>query len=76
MSELILMHERLGDDRRDWNPDDPAQRKKIEEVFKEKLAAGWAAFKMKGKDRKDGEQITEFDPNAKAILMVPPLVGG
>jgi len=79
--QLIILSPKLGDDRREFDPDDSQQLEEAEKTFRQKLEEGFAAFKMVGKDRKEGEQVFSLkealkDPLAKAIMFIPGIVGG
>ena len=65
----------LGDDELEF---DPGNMKEIEEVAKRFEAAqkdkGMIAFSVSGKG--EAKQIREFDPEAQATVMTPPMSGG
>lgn len=75
MGIMAVMTAKDGDVKVQWDPakeEEVAQARKTFDEMKEKR---YAAYKMKaGGDR--GEQITKFDPKAKSIVLVPPMVGG
>lgn len=72
--ELAVMG-KSGDVKTMWNSDKPEEIKVAKEQFDALRAKGYAAFKTK-KDGSKGEQIRAFDPEAEAIILAPPLVGG
>ena len=75
MSTIYFLSSRFGDERVEWDPKDKDSVKRAKEFFRAKLDAGFAAFRMKKGDRK-GVQIKEFEEDAEAIALLPPLVGG
>lgn len=64
-----------GDERVAWDVDDTRQVTRARTRFAELIAKRHKAFLM-DETGKRGKAITEFDPSAGAILMVPPMVGG
>lgn len=58
-----------------WNADEPVGVKSARRSFDEHVANGYAAFSVKG-DGGPGEQITEFDPDAEKVILIPPVRGG
>jgi hypothetical protein len=65
----------MGDQKIAWDADDTSQVTKARTRFAELLSKGHRAFLMDVTGKK-GKQITEFDPSAGAILMIPQMVGG
>jgi hypothetical protein len=62
-------HTKIG-----WNPNNEDEVEFAREVFEEKTAAGFRAFRIR-----DGEQSTRmetFDPSAREMMLVPHLRGG
>lgn len=66
-----------GDTKLKWDPNIPeeveAARKMFNEMTKTKR---YLAFSVNKKDAGKGEQIREFDPSIKAMILSPALVGG
>jgi len=84
MSELIVIGTK-GREKYRWDTDSPESLEEAKKVFENKLAEGYAAFKiLQVQDARMreaattllGEQLHEFDPKAETIQMTPPLVGG
>ena len=62
-----------------WDKNDPKDVEIAREEFKKAKASGYAAYRVDPKDPKGntkGEILTEFDPNAEQIIMLPQLKGG
>jgi hypothetical protein len=57
-----------------WSRDNEEEVESARDIFDEKTDAGYSAFKIEGTQR--GERITEFDPKAEKIMLVPQLRGG
>lgn len=75
MFEVINFRPYDGDTKHMWDPnnaDEVDAAKTMFEGFKKK---GYAIFAVK-KDGDKGEQVREFDANAKAYIFVPQMRGG
>lgn len=65
-----------GDSRFTWNPNVPAEVEEARKHFNElKTTHRYLAYTV-NEDGTPGEVMSEFDPNAKAVVMRPQLVGG
>lgn len=64
-----------GDTKVIWDPSRPAEVDAARKQFNELRRKGYVAFKGK-KDGSKGKKITEFDPKAQRMIMVPPMRGG
>ncbi len=64
-----------GDTTYEWDPSNPASVTMAREQFQSFRGTGYRAARVNG-DGSQGEFITEFDPSAGTILMVPPMRGG
>lgn len=64
-----------GDTKIAWNPDNPDEVTTARESFDKLRAKSYLAFTVNRKGDK-GEQISSFDPEAEAMILVPPLRGG
>lgn len=53
----------------------PAEIEMAKKTFDEYVAKGFTMYRLK-KGGKPGRKITEFEPEARAILAVPRMVGG
>ncbi len=58
-----------------WNPRNKQDVKAAEETFTTMRAKGFQAFRVNYRGAK-GERLTEFDPQAKSIILIPQLQGG
>jgi hypothetical protein len=66
-----------GDDKLTWDHNDDLQTKKARTRFAELLEKGFRAYISKDiAGSLKGERITEFDPTAERLIMVPPMAGG
>lgn len=74
---MKIMQPLLGDDHVTWDPADEKSVTTAKEKFDAAVKKGGKAFKVVYESvRKTGEQIKEFDPSLKEILIVPQLAGG
>lgn len=64
-----------GDVKVTWDPAVPAEVDIAREAFNAHKKKGHAMFRVKGLGGQ-GEKMTEFDPQAERILVVPPVAGG
>jgi len=65
-----------GDTRILWDPTNRDEVDLARAAFEQAKAKGMAAFAVNPADGSQGGQIREFDPEAKAIVMVRQLQGG
>lgn len=72
---LRIMDPELGDLKITWDPDDDDQTELARKNFIAAKKKKMVAYAVK-KDGTKGKIISEFDPEAEAIIMAPPLVGG
>jgi len=65
-----------GDEEVSWDKDDPESVEKARQKFLEFLAErkGYAA--LMGPDGQKGKLVTDFDPEAERIVLMPMIVGG
>lgn len=89
MSSLVILSPR-GDDRLDWDLNDPASVSKASIKFQELRKAGYLLFKLVARTADkianalhpvdvcctQGEQLHKFEPEANVIVASPPLAGG
>lgn len=66
---------REGDTKLMWDKHADDEVDAARETFRKLRAKGYLAFKAK-KNGDQGEAITEFDPKAERLIMVPPMAGG
>jgi hypothetical protein len=64
-----------GHTRTTWDSSKPDEVAAARHTFNELVAKRYRAFRVK-KDGGEGEPMTTFDPNAEAVILVPPVVGG
>lgn len=64
-----------GDTKVVWDADNRDEVAQARKTFDELRAKGFTAFNVKRNGEKD-ERITEFDPEAQTLIMVPRLAGG
>lgn len=81
MSQLVVLGGRDGSRQTyEWNPSETSAAVKARQIFEDKLAEGYAAFKIMRASRNGqqlvGEQLHEFDNKAETIEMTAPIVGG
>jgi hypothetical protein len=74
MGEIRILNPKLGDEQITWNPNNIKEIDAAKAKFWEYLAQGFQAFRINAEGR--GNQITEFDPEAGQIIMVPRIKGG
>lgn len=59
-----------------WDPAKPAEVDAARKHFDSLRASGYLAYSVDGSDQSIGEQIRNFDPTARQIIMSPQLQGG
>jgi hypothetical protein len=64
-----------GDTKIVWSRDNADEVASAQRTFYELRDKGFTAFSVKRSGDKD-ERITEFDPDAQSLIMVPRLAGG
>lgn len=72
---LRVMDPQAGDIKTTWDPDNDYEVEEAERMFDSMKDKGFAAYRVD----KDGEQsglMHKFDPDARAIIMAPPIAGG
>ena len=76
MSEMRVMCDKAGDLKTVWDKDKPDEVEAARNQFNNLVGKKkYVAFKVK-KDGSKGSKITEFDEDAEAIILAPPLAGG
>lgn len=65
-----------GDTELSWDPTSPVETEVARKAFSGLRTKGYLAYRLNDEGEHHGEQIREFDPLARAIVMVPPLQGG
>jgi len=64
-----------GDTKVIWDPENSDEIEAAEAQFDALVKKGFTAFRVK-KNGDQGKKITDFDPDAGKIIMVPKIVGG
>ena len=64
-----------GDTKVEWDPDNKDEVRVAERTFGILTQKGFMGFRIYD-DGKKGQKLTEFDPQAESILLVPPMQGG
>lgn len=72
---LRCMDPALGDYKVVWDPDRPDEVDEARRAFDKFKKKGHTAFRVK-KDGSKADVLKEFDPDAEAIIMAPPVAGG
>lgn len=68
--------DRTGDWKLEWDPDNKLEVDQMRKTFEHNVRdKKFTAFKL-NKRGKQGEQIYKWDPEAKRIVLVPPMAGG
>lgn len=75
MGEMAVMG-RSGDTKVIWDADNETEVENARRTFKELTGKGFAAWSVKGRNGDKDHRITEFDPEAERVILVPPMVGG
>lgn len=75
--ELPHIHDlsKHGDNKTTWNPENSAEIDAARTTFRTLKEKGYSAFKVDREGKPSGP-MTEFDPQAGAIIMTPRHVGG
>ena len=75
-NEMSIMG-RTGDTKFLWDPRNIVEVENARRTFNDLRAKGFLAFRVNSTTgNKEGEQISEFNPEAAALIMVPALQGG
>lgn len=64
-----------GDTKIIWDSEQEDEVANAKRTFTDLKKKGYAAFAVAAKG-KPGERITEFDPTAESLIMVPAIAGG
>ncbi len=76
MGEMRMMSPQHGDLKTVWDKDKPEEVEAARNQFNELVGKkNYLAFAVK-KDGTKGKKITDFDEDAEAIILSPPLKGG
>lgn len=75
MTGTMAVLNETGDVKTVWDADNEAEVQAARKTFDELRAKGFAAYKVNRSGEK-GEVIRKFDPEAEAIILAPPMVGG
>lgn len=72
----LAILDRTGDTKLIWDRAIPAEVENARRTFDDLRGKSFFAYRVTGKKGARGEQITEFDPTAERIILVPPMQGG
>lgn len=75
MGEMAIMDRDAGDLKVIWDPESNDEVAAARAQFDTLTKKGYLAYKTRRGGGK-GTQIRSFDPEAEAIILAPPLVGG
>lgn len=73
---IMAIMDRTGDTKLIWNRDNPDEVENARRTFKDLTKKGYTAFRVEGKDGKQGEKMNDFDPDAERIILAPRMQGG
>lgn len=74
-SAIAVMGE-YGDTKHLWDKSKPEEVDAARDLYKALTKKGYRAFRCVGKDGSQGEQMSEFDPDAERVIFLPQLQGG
>lgn len=67
---------RVGDWKHEWDPDNNKEVEQMRKTFDHNVNdKKFKAFRLDEKGKR-GTQMKRFDPDAKRIVLVPPMAGG
>jgi hypothetical protein len=66
----------FGDHKMRWDRNNADEVEAAKLTFDRLRGKGFAAFRARPKTGEAGERITEFDPAAESVILVPPIAGG
>lgn len=72
----LAILDRTGDTKLIWDRGNEAEVANARRTFDDLRGKRFLAYRVTGKKGAPGEQITEFDPVAERIILVPPMQGG
>lgn len=76
MTREMAIIDGTGDTKLIWDSDKQDEVANARRTFNELKAKKYVAFQVTGREGEKGERMTEFDPEAERMIMVPPMVGG
>lgn len=72
----FFLMDRSGDTKQIWDPTKPVEVEAAQAMFDRLVTReGYSAFQVE-EDGEKGGRITEFDPKAGKMILVPKMVGG
>lgn len=71
----LRIMDRTGDLKIVWDSSKPEEVDAARASFDRMISKGYSAFSAK-ESGDPGKRVTEFNPNAQAIIMIPRIVGG
>ena len=75
MGELRIMDRKKGDTKTVWDKNDEDQVAAAKKQFDDLTKKGYLAYTVR-RDGKPGRKMNTFDPDAEAVILAPPVVGG
>jgi hypothetical protein len=76
VGQISVMVAEKGDERLEWDPNDKDSVQKAQILFDHYKEKGHKAYKVEYTPSRSGEEVTEFDPDEKEIIMAPAMSGG
>lgn len=74
-SSVLCVLDATGDTKSLWNKHNAEEVEAAKATFDALRKKGYAAFRV-NKDGSKAEAMHTFDPEAEAVILVPPVVGG
>lgn len=75
VQHIMEVMDSSGDTKITWDPTNEHETECAEAHFNSLVKKGYRAFAVNAQGEKS-RLVTEFDPNLRAIIMVPRIVGG
>lgn len=72
---VLRVTDRTGDTETKWRTDDPMTVERANRIFDQLREKGYLGYTVPV-DGSDGDVLHSFDPEAREVVMTPPLVGG
>lgn len=73
---IMAVMDRTGDTKIIWSRDNADEVANARRTFDDLTKKGYTAFRVEGKDGRQGEKMTTFDPEAERIIFAPRMQGG
>jgi hypothetical protein len=72
-THILRILDHHGDTQLEFNPEEKTKVRDVEARFKDLMQRGFVAFDV---STQPGKVITDFDPNAKEVIVTPRFAGG